>query len=504
MKNSEKFFIYARKSTDVEDKQVQSIETQITELREFAERTEMAIVAEYVEKKSAKAPGRPIFNKMMERIEKGEASGILAFHPDKLARNSIDGGYIVHLLDTNKLTILKFPTFWFENTPQGRFTLSMAFVQSKYYVDALSTNVKNGLKTKVRKGEYPGRAPFGYRNNAKTRLVTLNRKQAAIVKKAFELYATGDFVLDDLRKFFAECGVRSKNGKLVGRKFVSRLLLNPFYYGHFKFSGEIHKGKHRPIISKKLFDEVQVVLNKRFRWSPSVQPVAPKPFLGLLRCASCGGAITAEIQKGHTYYRCTKKNKKIKCTEPYIREEALDAEISALLKPFQIPDNSAKELLRRVDAERSEAKKSASMIEAQKQTEIAKINEKLQRLLDGYVDGIIGRKTFVAKQAKLMSEQKTLEEQSYNLANGKNFWLEPLRNWILEANSLGKIIIGASFEDKMKKKALAKKIFGSNLLLNCKKTCGRAIYPWLFIPENPVGSQLVPKRGLEPLRPCGH
>jgi len=152
---SQKFFLYARKSTDVEDKQVLSIEAQLAELREFAKREELLILEELIEKQSAKIPGRPIFNLMIERIEKGEASGILAWNPDRLARNSIDGGRIIYLIDTGKIKSLKFPTFWFEPTPQGKFMLAISFGQSKYYVDSLSENTKRGLRQKVRRGEYP-------------------------------------------------------------------------------------------------------------------------------------------------------------------------------------------------------------------------------------------------------------------------------------------------------------------------------------------------------------
>ena len=128
---SEKYFLYARKSTDVEDKQVLSIEAQVTELRKFAADNNLQIVDTIIEKRTAKMPGRPKFGNMLARIEAGEASGILAWHPDRLARNSIDGGQIIYLLDQTRLTSLKFPTFWFENTSQGKFMLSIAFGQSK-------------------------------------------------------------------------------------------------------------------------------------------------------------------------------------------------------------------------------------------------------------------------------------------------------------------------------------------------------------------------------------
>ncbi|TSC62538.1 MAG: recombinase, partial [Parcubacteria group bacterium Greene0416_14] len=130
-----KFFLYARKSTDEPDRQILSIEAQIAELREFGEREHLEIVQEFVESQTAKEPGRPIFNQMLSLIEKGFAQGILAWHPDRLARNSVDGGRIIYLIDTTKIRELKFPTFWFDATPQGKFMLNIAFGQSKYYID---------------------------------------------------------------------------------------------------------------------------------------------------------------------------------------------------------------------------------------------------------------------------------------------------------------------------------------------------------------------------------
>jgi DNA invertase Pin-like site-specific DNA recombinase len=125
-----KYFIYARKSTDDEERQILSIQAQLDELRMLATKEGLQVVHEYVEAQTAKEPGRPVFNEMLAAMEKGEAQGILAWHPDRLARNSVDGGRIVYALDTGKVSALKFPTFWFENTPQGKFMLSIAFGQS--------------------------------------------------------------------------------------------------------------------------------------------------------------------------------------------------------------------------------------------------------------------------------------------------------------------------------------------------------------------------------------
>ena len=310
---SQKFFLYARKSTDVEEKQVLSIEAQIAELRAFAKQNNFTIINTFIEKQSAKIPGRPVFGEMLKRIEKGEADGILAWHPDRLARNSVDGGEIIYLIDCGRITALKFPQFWFEPTPQGKFMLSIAFGQSKYYVDSLSENTKRGLRQKVRRGEYPGLAPVGYINDVRIKTIVVNRKRSKIVKAAFELYSKGNSTLGDISHFLAQQGILTRGDKPFKRDKISFILSNPFYYGHFRYAGEIHEGKHELIIAKKLFDKVQEVLKQRSK--PQRKEKIPKAFTGLFHCGECGMMMTAEIQKGHVYYRCTKKSKTKICNQ---------------------------------------------------------------------------------------------------------------------------------------------------------------------------------------------
>ncbi len=123
--NKPKYFLYARKSAEDDDRQVMSIEAQLFELREFARRENFEILEEFQEAKSAKTPGREVFGEMMAKVEKSDGVGILAWHPDRLARNSIDGGRIIYAVDTHKIISLRFSTFWFEPTPQGLFMLQL-------------------------------------------------------------------------------------------------------------------------------------------------------------------------------------------------------------------------------------------------------------------------------------------------------------------------------------------------------------------------------------------
>lgn len=156
-----KLFIYARKSTDDTSRQIRSIDDQLAELRELASKEGYTIVGELIEKQTAKVPGRPVFNSMLDRIERGEATGILAWHPDRLARNSLDAGRIIWLIDTGKVLTLKFPNVPFENTASGKFMLGMMFSQSKHYVDNLSENIKRGQRQKLKNGIWPQMTPLG-------------------------------------------------------------------------------------------------------------------------------------------------------------------------------------------------------------------------------------------------------------------------------------------------------------------------------------------------------
>ena len=479
----QKFFLYARKSTDVEDKQVLSIEAQITELRAFAKQNNLNIVGEFIEKQSAKIPGRPIFNEMIKRIEKGEVNGILAWHPDRLARNSVDGGKIIYLIDCGRISGLKFPQFWFEPTPQGKFMLNIAFGQSKYYIDSLSENVRRGLRQKVRRGEYPGPAPIGYINNPRTKTVVVDRKKAKIIKQAFELYAQNNSCLENIANFLAQNGILRRSGKIWHKDRVKYLLTNPFYYGHFRYAKEVYEGKHEPIIAKKLFDKVQEVLKQRGR-PRHKSTTEPQVFCGLLKCGTCGMMITGEYrvkkQKNgnvhdYIYYHCTKKNKTIKCPEPCIRQEELDKQISSLLQKVSLRSDWAEKLQAKLENDKKKFVQSVSAFVQESGEKIKVITTKLQRLLNGYLEQDIEREIYRQEKAKLLSEKKSLEEKIVRFEQKQNDWLEPMRNWINYAQNIEKI---ARDSNLLEKKVAAKEIFGSNLRLASRAVRGEPQNQW--------------------------
>ena len=523
----QKFFLYARKSTDVEDKQVLSIDAQLTELRAFAREQNLDIVEEFIEKQSAKVPGRPVFGQMLKQIERGEANGIVSWHPDRLARNSVDGGQIIYLLDIGKLASMKFPSHWFENTPQGKFTLSMAFVQSKYYVDSLSENTKRGLRQKVRMGIFPSQAPLGYINDSRTKTIVVEKKKAKIIRLAFERYAKGNQRLEDIYNFLAKNGIVSRGGKRIHKTRATFILSNPFYTGLFNYGGELHEGKHEPIISKKLFDSVQEVLRQRGQPERKAKN-EPQPFCGLLSCTECGMMITGEYKvkkqkngnvHNYTYYHCTKKNKLVKCSQPCIREEELDRQLSSEIQKVSLPRDWAEELEKMAKDDFKNSAQSVGASVKEKETKISVISQKLERLLNTYLDQDIEKETYRIEKAKLILQKKSLEEEMTSLSHKHNDWLEPMLAWLKVAQNLNGI---ARDTDLFAKKVKAKEIFGSNLLLGEKtvrpaaggtpnafgksrETAWAALCAaYSLVGSQPLSSILVLETGLEPARFLQH
>ncbi len=398
-----KYFLYARKSTEDEERQVMSIEAQLAELAEYAKREGLEVTEQFVESKSAKKPGREIFTAMIEKIHASKNPvGILAWHPDRLARNSVDGGQIIYLIDQGKIASLRFPTFWFEPTPQGLFMLQVAFGQSKYYSDNLSENVKRGIRQKLRRGEYPGKAPLGYVNNPKTRNIEPDPTKSKIVAKAFEEFAQGKHTLKSLGERLSFWGVVSKNGTPLAKATIQRMLTNPTYLGLIVHNGETYEGKFPAIVSRATFSAVQKMLKQKAR-PRRTRKGHNFPFVGLFRC----GMITAQWAKGkYRYYRCTKKFGK--CSQGYLREDLLVAQLKERLKKVALCEDWAEKMLAKVDEWEKEQAQSSQSFAQNLERKIKETEEKLDKLVNAFLDGIIERETYIKKKDKLIKQKTEL------------------------------------------------------------------------------------------------
>src|SRR3989344_2326276 len=468
-----KYVVYVRKSSESEDRQVLSIEAQLAELQEYSAKEKLDIVASFCEAKTAKEPWRIKFAEMLAILESGKADGIISWHPDRLARNSVDGGKIIHFVDRGLIRSLKFPTFWFEPTPQGLFMLNIAFGQSKYFVDNLRENVKRGLRQKIRNGVWPSWAPVGYTNNPKTRGIDMDNDKSSKVKKLFEMYATGEYPLNSLANWCEKKKLLTNAGNKISMSNVQHILQNPFYIGLMRYKEEIFEGTHEPLISKKLFDKCQEVMAKRGKVRPDRKHNFA--FLGLMKCALCGCSITAQYAKGnggiYTYYRCTKKRGA--CQEKYLGENQLVEQIKNFLQKVSLSNQDTEKVLAALDMEENEAKEQAKSEMVNLKEQLSQIEVKLQKLLDVYLEDALTQKEYAAKKNTFISQRVALTEKITDFEQKGLSWLEPGRELLLSLNQATKLIE----ENNLSEMTTFLKNIGSNHIFRNR--------PFVFAPKTP-------------------
>jgi site-specific DNA recombinase len=308
-----RYFIYSRRSSEDEDRQVQSIESQQKELKPIAAKLNLPVIELLSEAQSAKAPGRPVFNEMMRRINRGEADGILCWKLDRLARNPVDGGAIIWAMKQRGL-VIRTPQQTFSQVEDNQILMYIEFGMAQKYIDDLSRNTMRGLKTKAEKGWYPGVAPLGYLNSRVEergkKTILRDPKRFEAVRRMWNLMLSGNYNLAQILRIANEdWGFRSRltkrtGGKPLGRSTLYKLFANPFYCGRYEYprgSGKWHRGQHDAMITEAEFESVRKKLNLGLNSEP--KPQFPLPLTGLLRCGDCGSTITAHFKE---QVRCTK------------------------------------------------------------------------------------------------------------------------------------------------------------------------------------------------------
>jgi len=349
-----RYCLYARKSTEAEDKQALSIESQVKEMLALAEKDNLKVVDIKRESHSSKEVGqREIFNQMLIEIKEGKYNGILTWAPDRLSRNAGDLGSIVDLIDQKLL--LEIRTFGqrFTNNPNEKFMLMILGSQAKLENDNKAVNVKRGLRARCEMGFRPGVAPTGYLNEKhvdKKCQARIDPKRAPIIKQMFERVANEQWSGRKVYRWLREIKFKTKNNKPLVLANVYLILRNHFYYGEFEYpvgSNNWYIGKHTPIISKELFDRVQMTLNENFIPKTESKEFA---FTKLIKCGYCGSGISADekfkkLKDGgvnrHVYYFCTKA-RNIDCKNPAINEPSLIDELIKLMDRIDLDELGVK------------------------------------------------------------------------------------------------------------------------------------------------------------------
>ncbi len=359
-----KYVLYARKSTESEERQVLSIDSQIKEMLELAERDGLEVVEIRRESHSAKESGqRPVYKEILEDVRRGRFNGILTWAPDRLSRNAGDLGSIVDLMDQQLLMEIRTYGQQFKNSPNEKFLLMILCSQAKLENDNKSINVKRGLRTRVEMGLWPGPAPTGYmkekRMDRKCETL-LDPERSPIIKKMFEKVAYDHW---SGRKIYNWLKFDLNLRTAAGKKHLSlgniyKILDNTFYYGVFEYprkSGNWYTGKHEPIVTKELFDLVQAQIKS------NVLRVENKEFAftKMMLCGLCGSGISADekfkkLKNGgvarYVYYGCTKA-RGVDCKCGYTEERELLKQFNELIEKINLNEIEVKEKIK-TDVER--------------------------------------------------------------------------------------------------------------------------------------------------------
>lgn len=333
------YCLYARKSTEDDERQAMSIDSQIKEMQQLADREGLQVKEIRLEKHSAKLSGqRPVFNTLIDDLRDGTFTGILTWAPDRLSRNAGDLGMLVDLMDQGKLQQIKTFSQSFGNNPNEKFLLMILCSQAKLENDQKGINVKRGIRAKCEMGWRPGPPPIGYYNRTMAGLkdIIIDPERGHIITEMFERVAVKGNSGRTIKEWLDGIDFTSRAGKKITISLVYLMLKNPFYYGKFEYpigSGTWYQGKHGPLITKDLFDKVQeqlVIPFKKAKWGTKVFT-----FKEFFKCATCGSSITAEERNRerkfrpsvyHVYYHCSRQ-KDYKCREPYVPEDKLIKEL---------------------------------------------------------------------------------------------------------------------------------------------------------------------------------
>jgi site-specific DNA recombinase len=505
--NKIRYFVYARKSSESEDRQVASIDAQIEELNKISEQNTLEIVKVFSESMSAKAPGRPIFNQMLERIHKGEADGILCWKLNRLARNPIDGGQISWLLQQG--TIKHIQTFGRSYYPSDNvIVMAVELGMANQFIRDLSVDTKRGLRAKAERGWYPTYATLGYMHNPfkkKGEKEIINDPERYIlVKKMFDLMLTGNYNPPQITKIANdEWGLRTRAGKKVAKSTVYRIFTDPFYCGEFEYpkdSGNLFKGGHEPMITKGEYDRIQQLLGRKSVQRSQTHSFA---FTGLVRCGECGAMITAEDKIKHQkngnshqycYYHCTKR-KNPNCSQKTIEKKELEKQIVEILGQIEIPEEFyewALEIIK--DTNFKEAGNRNQIITSLQKQYNASV-QKIDNLIDMRAQSLISEEEFANKKLEFGKEKMKFQE----LLNDSDLRVD---DWLKNAEILFNFAHNAkrAFENgslQAKREILA--TLGSNLTLKGRKLTVGLEKSFLLMQEVATEVKGIHKR-LEPTK----
>lgn len=436
-----KVYGYIRVSTVKQGTGV-SLQEQKEAIVRYAEKHELNIIQWFEELETAAKQGRPLFTQMMKLLRSGKSAGVIIHKIDRSARNLKDWAALGDLIDEGVDVHFAHESLDMD-TRGGRLAADIQAVIASDYIRNLREEAIKGLYGRLKQGIYPFGAPIGYDNKGGGQVKPINAIQGPLVKKAFQLYASGKYSLEALTKVMNELGLRNSKGNNLTFSALSLILNNPFYAGVIKVKGKTFQGKHDPLISSELFAKTQNILRGKTNTRLLKHDFI---FRRLVKCADCKYSLIGERQKGHVYYRCQTKG----CPTKTVREELIEKELIKTLEEIQlypIEEKVLNELL--LDAQ---VKWSSNHHEVEESLRMqqSKVSQKLERLTDAFIENVIDKTQFDNKKEKLLVELQGFKHQSLNISDQKDAIFKKASKFLELIKSSKKSYLSCINEEKRK------------------------------------------------------
>jgi site-specific DNA recombinase len=416
---SKKYFSYIRVSTQRQGQSGTSLTEQQEAINRFAQSFNLSISKRFEERETAAKQGRPVFLEMLKQLKQGDADGVVIHKIDRSARNLKDWADLGSLID-NGLEVHFASESLDLNSRGGRLSADIQAVVASDFIRNLRQETIKGLYGRLKQGLFPFRAPIGYQDAGGGKPKTIDPVDGPLIRKAFELYATGDWSLLTLPDELARLGLRSRTGERITTNGISTILHNPFYMGLIRIekTGQIFSGVHRPVVSRTLFNQVQDVFVGRNITRTKVHNFI---YRRKIRCLNCSNCLVGEVQKRYVYYRCHTPN----CKGSSVNESRVKEALMQKLKKLELQPNEFRfyqdEATKYFGGWKAETEKTRDeIIERQK-----RIKVRHTRLVDSYMDGLFEKEEYVERKAQLVEEENALDVQTRGL--GKNWEEIPSR-----------------------------------------------------------------------------
>jgi DNA invertase Pin-like site-specific DNA recombinase len=405
--------LYARVSTDKQAEKELSIPAQLQAMREYARTHGWLVAEEFLEPGvSAKTAERPALQRLLARCRHAtERPQVVLVHKvDRLARNVYDHATIKALLKQHGIRLASVVEN-IEDTVSGQLVENIMASIAQFYSANLSEEVKKGMRQRAKRGGWNHRPPRGYVliRNGDQRAIEVHPKEGPLMRRAFELYASGWYTMKQLAKRLALEGLQSATGNPISHAHLRRLLTNSFFSGLVRWGRDEYPGSHPALVPPELFAKVQQVIKRVSRGDGVTVKIEGFPLRGVALCATCRGKMTAERHGRHKYYRCSRQTyRRELCNARFCNAERADEHLERICRQLRLSPDHAQEIQEAAERIIGERTIRARERFEQRDEKAAELHRREMQLSAAFAAGHLAPAAYQSQLAAVRAKRKEL------------------------------------------------------------------------------------------------